>query len=226
MTSTEIPTVVPPGSASGRIYEVIRRRIIVGLLPQGSRLPEQKLATELETSRIPLREALSQLDADGFVTLRPRRSAVVCTWTSAGVHHLFDSRLALEPAAANKAAQNIADGGSYPELLAALEHSEREMTSGKDLAFAEANAQFHQALVATARNPILDRLMGSITGRMAWLFHLTSQRDHEVACREHGGIVEAIASGNPRLAETLVYSHIESGRSPSFDELSRSAHRS
>ncbi len=101
----------------------------------------------------------------------------------------------------------------------ALKRSEQHMASGDDLTFAEANVAFHEALLAAAGNPILDRLMHSIAGRMVWLFHLTSQRDHEVACREHRSIVEAVRSGNPRLAETLTYSHIEVGRAPSFEVL-------
>lgn len=212
----------PPLSASSaqRIYEQIRRRIILGEIPQGSRLPEQRLADELNTSRIPMREALSKLDAEGFVELRPRRGAIVCTWTAQEVHHLFDCRLALETSAANKAAQRVAEGVSPASLEAALERSETEMVSGDGLAFAEANVHFHQALVAMAGNPLTDRLMASISGRMVWLFHLTSQRDDEVACREHRAIVEAVRSGNPRLTETLTYSHIEVGRKPSFDELS------
>ncbi|GFZ76903.1 GntR family transcriptional regulator [Nesterenkonia alkaliphila] len=207
-------------SSAQRLYEVIRRRIILGELAQGVRLPEQRLADELQTSRIPLREALSKLDAEGFVELRPRRGAVVTTWTVEAVHHLFDSRLALETSAANKAAQQAAQGASLEALEVALERSEEQMRSGDDLAFAEANVRFHQALVAQAGNPLTDRLMASIAGQMVWLFHLTSQRDHEVACRAHRSIVEAVRSGNPRLTETLTYSHIEIGRKPSFEVLS------
>lgn len=204
------------GSLAGRLYREIRRRIILGEFPQGSRMPEQRLADELEVSRIPLREALSRLASDGFVETRPRRSAVVSTWTTDLVHHLFDSRLALESSAAGRAAQRVTDGADTTVLEEALERSEQEMVAGDDLAFAEANVRFHQALLATAGNPLMDDLMSSIAGRMVWLFHLTNQRDHEIACREHRSIVDAVNSGNPRLAETLTYSHIEVGRAPSF----------
>lgn len=219
---TLVKTADQPLSASSgqRIYDQIRRRIILGEIPQGARLPEQRLADELDTSRIPMREALSRLEAEGFVELRPRRGAIVTTWTAQDVHHLFDARLSIESTAANKAAQHAGEGGEISALEVALQRSEGEMTDGDDLTFAEANVNFHQALVAMAGNPLTDRLMASITGRMAWLFHLTSLRDHEVACREHRSIVDAVRSGNPRLAETLTYSHIEVGRQPSFDVLS------
>ncbi|WP_162301564.1 GntR family transcriptional regulator [Nesterenkonia muleiensis] len=220
MTLAETADQPLSASSAQRIYDQIRSRIILGEIPQGARLPEQKLADELETSRIPMREALSRLDAEGFVELRPRRGAIVTTWTTQDVHHLFDARLAIESTAANKAAQRAGEGADTSALEVALHQSEEEMTGGDDLTFAEANVTFHQALVAMAGNPLTDRLMGSIAGRMAWLFHLTSQRDHEVACREHRSIVDAVRSGNPRLTETLTYSHIEVGRQPSFDVLS------
>lgn len=203
-------------SLSHGIYEEVRRRIIVGDFAQGIRLPEQRLADDLFVSRIPLREALYRLAADGFIESRPRRSAVVVTWTPESVHHLFDARLALETSAAGNAARRGATGADLGELDEALERSETEMTAGDELGFADANVRFHRALVAAAGNPLVDALMRTISGRMAWLFYLTAQRDHEVACREHRAIVDAVRGGNPQLAETLTYSHIEVGRAPSL----------
>jgi len=93
---------VPPGRRLGdvplsaKVYEEVRRRIIVGRYPQGSRLPEQRLAEDLQVSRVPLREAIPQLEADGFVRTLPRRGAVVSTWTTKQVHDLFDTRLGLD----------------------------------------------------------------------------------------------------------------------------------
>lgn len=214
-------SVIGKESLAGRLYRELRRRIITGEIRQGSRLPEQKLADDLRSSRIPLREALSRLAADGFIETRPRRSAVVTTWTTDTVHHLFDCRLALETAAAGAAAIRSGRGADVSELVAALERSEHEMVSGDDLAFAEANVRFHQALLTQADNPLMDQLMSAIAGRMVWLFHLTSQRDHEVACREHRSIVDAVTSGKSRLAETLTYAHIETGRAPSLEVLDR-----
>lgn len=203
-------------SLAARIYETLRRRIILGEFPQGSRLPEQRLADDLEVSRIPLREALSHLATDGLIETTHRRSAVVASWTTSTVHDLFDARLALETSGATRAAGRA---GGLPALQEALSRSLVEVRSGDALANAEANVQFHQALVAAAGNPLLDGLMRTVSARMVWLFYLTAHRDNDVACREHTAIVEAIREGNPRLAETLVYAHIEVGRGPSLDSM-------
>lgn len=203
-------------SLATRLYETLRRRIILGEFAQGTRLPEQRLADELEVSRIPLREALSHLANDGLIETTHRRSAIVTSWTTSTVHDLFDARLALETSAATRAAARISGVAALEE---ALTRSVVEMEAGDELGFAEANVRFHQALVAAAGNPLMDGLMRTVSARMAWLFYLTAHRDHEVACREHSSIVSAIKQGNPRLAETLVYAHIEVGREPSLESM-------
>lgn len=204
------------GSLSRRIYGTLRERIILGVYPQGSRLPEQRLADELDVSRIPLREALSRLATDGLVVTTHRRSAVVASWTTSSVHDLFDARLALETAAAGRAAERRSGVRALEDALA---RSVDEMRAGDELGFAEANVRFHQALVRAAGNPLVDGLMRTVSARMAWLFYLTAHRDHDVACREHAAIVTAVQEGNARLAETLTYAHIEVGREPSLGSM-------
>lgn len=210
---------IPSGPLSTQLYATIRERIIRGRYPQGSRLPEQRLASELQVSRIPLREALPQLEADGFIRTLPRRSAVVSTWTSKAVHDLFDARLAVEGAGARLAARRVAEGKPMDFLDEAMRRSDAVMQSGDELTFAESNADFHGSMVTMAGNDLMDSLMRAVTGRMAWLFYLTARRDAATACREHHAIVEAIRAGNERLAEALTYAHIEAGREPSFDAM-------
>ena len=205
--------------ASAQIYQTLRRRIIVGDIPQGSRLAEMRIAEELEVSRIPLREAIPQLETDGFVQTLPRRGTMVSRWTTDQVHDLFDTRLALEPAAARRAATRIAAGAPITELLRVQDESESEGRTGDQLGIANANTQYHQALVDTAQNGLMSSLMRATGGRMAWLFYLTRQRDAEVAHTEHREITEVLRSGNARLAEAVVYAHIEVGREPSLAAL-------
>ncbi|SEE18984.1 GntR family transcriptional regulator [Ruania alba] len=206
-------------SQSDRLCRELRNRIITGVYPQGSRLPEHRLAADLDVSRIPLREVLPRIEAEGLITTLPRRSAVVATWTLEGVHHLFEARLAIEVAAASYAARSTADGVSLENLEDALRSSEIQMRRRDELGFAQANASFHAALVEASRNPLMTKLMGSLTSRMTWLFLLTSQRDHQTACREHHELIEAISSGNERLAEAATYAHIEAGRAPTIEAM-------
>jgi len=201
---------------SALIYETIRRRIILGDIPQGARLAEQRLAEELDVSRVPLREAIPQLEVDGFITSLPRRGAVVTRWDTRLVHDLFDTRLALEPAAARRAAVRAREGARIDDLERVQTESELELAAGDELGMADANTRYHQALVDTAENALMSGLMRAASGRMSWLFYLTRQRDSSVACAEHREITDVIRSGNERLAEAVVYAHIEAGREPSL----------
>ncbi|MDG4864320.1 GntR family transcriptional regulator, partial [Streptomyces sp. T-3] len=114
----------PPGSQRGslrdRAYETLRRRIIEAQLQPGQRLVERDLAAELEVSRIPLREALRRLEADGLVLLVPHRGALVAPFTPTDVRDLFDVRESLESLAARLAAER-ADAEGLERLRVRLD---------------------------------------------------------------------------------------------------------
>jgi DNA-binding GntR family transcriptional regulator len=203
-------------SLARQTYFELRRGIILGRYPQGSRLAEQRLAEELDVSRVPLREAVPQLEMDGFVQTYPRRGAVVTTWNTKRINDLFDLRLCLEPGAARYAARTVASGGSMDELAAALKHSQEVVTFGDPYEIAEASTAYHEAIVALANNELMKSLMRSVSGRTLWLFYLTSQLDPTDAFNDHVRLFNAIASGNERLAEAVAYTHIERDRLPSF----------
>jgi DNA-binding GntR family transcriptional regulator len=198
------------------LYLELKRRIIAGVYPQGMRLMEQHIAEELNVSRIPLREAIPQLEVEGFIQNAPRKGVVVSTWTPRDVDELFDARLALESRAAWLAAERVTKGGSPDRLRAAFRESEMALHAGDPLDVSIVNARYHEELVAASGNQLLVRLMSVVAGRTAWLFYLTSQRNSASACADHLAITEAVAEGNGLLAKSLVEAHIESGRRPTF----------
>lgn len=210
-------------SLATQVYLALREGIILGSYPQGSRLVEQRLAAELEVSRVPLREAVPQLEIHGFVETSPRRGAVVATWDAKRVNDLFDLRLSLEVAAARHAAARVAAGVSAKPLVAALESAQKVIQGGDSYKIAEASARFHAAIVLLAGNDLMVTLMRSVSERAVWLFYLTSQLDPDEALHDHVHLTEAIRAGNERLAEALAYTHIERDRLPSFTAL-RGAH--
>src|SRR5689334_10830851 len=108
-------------SMSQRVYTEIRERIIRGDFPPGFRLLERDLADEFAVSRVPVREALPQLEADGFITTLPRRGAVVAQLTIQDVEELFDVRLGVEVYATRLAARRLSRGASASRLRDALQ---------------------------------------------------------------------------------------------------------
>ncbi|MGH9018530.1 MAG: GntR family transcriptional regulator, partial [Acidimicrobiales bacterium] len=103
MTVAADGPVVGAGSVS-LAYDRIRRSIVDGSYPPGSRLVEQALSSELDLSRTPIREALRRLEVEGLVLYRRHRGAVVRTTTADEVIDLYELRARLESYAAELAA--------------------------------------------------------------------------------------------------------------------------
>lgn len=203
-------------SLADRVHDELREAIVSGEMPQGTRLPEARLSSRMNVSRVPLREALPRLVAQGLVTTGPRRGAVVRTWTGRDVEDLFDVRLALEVAAAGHAALRVADGACAEALTAAVATSEETLVTGDDLAVARASVGVHEAVVRLSGNEIMVATMATVSARVLWLFHLTAGRDQRQACAEHRDLADAIGSGDAVAARSLMAAHVESGRAPTL----------
>jgi len=212
-----------PDSLSRQIYATLREGIIRGRYPQGSRLAEQRLAEELQVSRVPLREAVPVLEIEGFVSTLPRRSAIVTTWTIRSAHDLFDLRLCLEVGAARYAARRIAAGASIAPLQAALGSARRSLDSGDAYRIAGDSTRFHEVVVELTDNALMRAVMRSLSGRMMWLFFMTQELDPLHAHNGHQELLAAIESGDERVAEAVAYTHIERHRLDSMRALRASS---
>jgi DNA-binding GntR family transcriptional regulator len=226
MTALEAPASVDnarPDPISRQIYDTLREGIIRGRYPQGSKLTEQRLAEELEVSRVPLREAVPLLAIDGFVETLPRRSAMVARWDIKAAEDLFDVRLCLEVGAARFAARKAAGGAPVEPLRKALDDSRVAVESGDAYRIAAASTAFHEVIVMLTDNGLMRSTMRALSGRMMWLFYLTSELDPLDALLGHQAVLDAIASGNERLAESVAYAHIEQDRAESMSVFAASA---
>ena len=208
-----------PDSLARQTYLALREGIIRGDYPQGTRLLEQRLADELSVSRVPLREAVPLLEVDGFVRMLPRRGAEVTTWTKKSVHDLFDLRLCLEVGAAGYAARAVAAGADTTQLDDALRRAHDGLSSGDDYRIAQDSTWFHEVIVDMTDNALMRSIMHPVSGRMMWLFFMTSSLDQAHAYSGHEEIADAIRSGHERFAESIAYGHIERHRNDSIEIL-------
>jgi DNA-binding GntR family transcriptional regulator len=224
MTTTRRADGTDQPSLPRQIHARLREAIIRGEYPQGHKLAEVRIADELAVSRVPLREAVPMLEMEGFVVTSPRRGAVVTTWTSELIHDLFDLREVLEVGAAGLAARAVSKGRSAGPVERALEHSHAVVDAGDPYSIAEASTLFHQTIVETAGNALMEASMRSVSGRVQWLFYLTSELDVHDAFHDHVELAAAIARGDERMAEALAFAHIERDREPSFAVLHKPIH--
>ncbi|MFJ9895911.1 GntR family transcriptional regulator [Streptomyces sp. NPDC091280] len=211
-----------PGSDSRslvhKVYEYLRDGIIEGELPPGTRLLERELSERLDVSRIPIREALPQLEAEGLITTLPRRGSMVTQLTLRDIDELFSVRTSLEVLAARLASGQAAER-STALLSPAFARAELATAEGRQAEIAAANAAFHEAIVRLSGSRLLNSMMAPINARVRWLFRLTSDRDPGVLCTEHRELYEAICAGDSELAAALAFVHVERGRRPSLESL-------
>ncbi|GAA3696075.1 GntR family transcriptional regulator [Arthrobacter ginkgonis] len=211
---------IEPTLAKG-IYEWLRERIIDGTLKPGERIREREVAEKLKVSRIPIREALPQLESEGYVTTIPRRGAIVTRMARQDVDELFEVRSSLEVLAAKLAAERCAQGADTTALSACLAEAEEAVAEGDNPRIAEANSRLHEEVLKLTGNSLLQHIMVPISGRVQRLFHIVTERDHAAVHAEHVALCKAILAGKSELAEALAFVHVEISRqetSPVFAE--------
>lgn len=213
MTSQPIEGVGrPERSLATGVYEWLRERIIDGSLRPGERIREREVAEDLQVSRIPVREALPQLESEGYIVVLPRRGAIVAQMTVQDVTELFDVRSSLEVLAARLAAQACSSGADPSALSEAFRAAAEALSSREEAHIADANSRLHEEILALSGNRLLQKLMIPVSGHVRRLFHIARDRNQHVQHAEHEALIQAIVDGHPDLAAALAFAHVEHSR--------------
>jgi DNA-binding GntR family transcriptional regulator len=143
------------------VQERIRDAILEGTLPAGSRIDQGQLASDLNVSLVPVREALKKLEAEGFVQIVPRRGAFVTKTSLMDMEDLYFARSVLEGQAAYHAAENLTD--EKLALLKALETQMAKALDAHDFAlFMRDNRTFHSTIYEAAGSHYLVNMITSL----------------------------------------------------------------
>lgn len=192
------------------IREALRDEILGGKLQAGYQLRQDALAERFHSSRIPVREALRQLEAEGLVVHQLNRGTVVAGMSVQQICELLDIRIALECHAARLAVPNMVerDFEAMEAILAAYAHSE----SVGD--WAEYNRQFHLALSAPANNTRLRRLIEEYCLNTDRYSHVAMSeatgRDRPMA--DHYALLKACRARDVDKVVSLLEAHIDHTR--------------
>jgi DNA-binding GntR family transcriptional regulator len=196
-----------PAAPREAIAHALRDDILAGRLPPGDRLIEADLAERFGVSRVPIREALSQLQSEGFITLVRYRGATVSATSRTDAIELMQVRRGLEVLGAQLAAQR--NGGDVAEELARVVELGRE--AGRSQMLDELPpliVKFHVLVVTASGNTQLRVMLEQVLRRVSWVFnqHLASRTDSSWS--DHGAIAQAILGGSPIQAGYLMSEHI------------------
>lgn len=197
----------PPPSAQQLAYIHLQDQIVSGSLPGGSRLKPEALAQTLGISRMPVREAIRQLNAEGYVTIMPNRGAVVTNRTPEEVIELFEMRAVLEGLAARIAAE-VAKPDQIDDLQLFLVGLRRLRYDRE--AWLERHDLFHDLVCQLSKR---DRLCGEARrlrfAMQPYLRLFTKlNKEPELKGHEHERILEEIRSGNGKRAEAVTRAHV------------------
>ena len=193
-------------SAPAMVRDGVRRAILDGEYVSGTQLRQDELAERFGTSRIPVREALRQLEAEGLVTIEANKGATVTAFSLPEVLELLDVRIALECRALKLAIPNMVDG----DFEAAEAILRDYAASGDPGCWGDANWAFHSVLYAPcARGKLLAMIEANYghVGRYT-RFNVSRAAGKERPLREHRELLHHCRSGAVAKAVVLLEEHI------------------
>jgi len=192
-----------------QVLDELRERIATGNLAPGARLIERDLAAQMGVSRVPVREALRMLEAEGMVHTVPRKGVVVNSHSRRDVEELFDVREALEVMGCRRAAEHGTEEG-FLALKELLGQARAAVEAADEAQIARANAAFHEQVTILADNRVLAGIMQPLGSRMRWLFAQSNNPGHTV--EEHEELFDAIVSRNAGAAAACAAEHVRTNR--------------
>lgn len=203
---------------SVRVTRILRDDIVLGRRVPGSRLIERDIAAQLEVSRLPVREAIRALVAEGVVVARPRSWAVVREFTQRDLRDFAEVRESIETLIFVFAAQRHDERG-IARLRSVYEREAAAAHAGQVEVARRAAGEFHEVAAELADNEMLCELIAVFATRLRWLF--SQHDDLESMAEEHRVILEAITARDTDALRRIVPEHLASGQAAAEQRLVR-----
>jgi DNA-binding GntR family transcriptional regulator len=211
---SERPQVDPievPASFKSKAYTALKGVIVsldVYRNRSDIRLDERRLAQDFGISRTPVREAMAQLEREGFVRSVPRRGIYVVRKTKREVIEMITAWAALESMAARLITETAEDAeiATLRRMFATFEDGQ---VAAKLDEYSEVNIAFHQAIICMSQNRVLIDLAENLFTHMRMIRRKTigEQDRADRSIRDHMHIIEALEARDTARAEELVRSH-------------------
>jgi DNA-binding GntR family transcriptional regulator len=202
-----LPSLAATRSTTDVVADALREAIRRGDFAQGQELAQVALAEQFGVSRIPLREAMRRLEAEGLIAFHANRGAVITRLSPEGVREIYETRILLEGALIERAVKNL-DAFALQELnqihSALGEERDRQRQS-------ELNHAFHAAIYAKANRPRQLALVESLRNLVERYHNVgASLMKYTPACqRDHGEILASCRRKDPARAKRAVIRHLE-----------------
>jgi DNA-binding GntR family transcriptional regulator len=189
------------------VLETLRRAILTGRIPSGTRLVQAELAEQLKVSTTPVREALRDLATEGLIKLDAHRGAEVRSLSGPEVSEIYRLRSILEPEAMRLAIERISD----EEIATAAKIQARADEETDTAAWTELNQQFHNVFVGAARSPRLAGILQALHDAAGMYVAATLVQDtgrRAEANHEHHELLAAARRRDAQAAVDLQLVHV------------------
>lgn len=207
------------------VYDLLRDNIINGKYEPESRLVIDELATHIGASQIPIREALQQLEADGFVTIEPYVGARVTPIDATFIYEVFGLLEAMEVISSRAACTLMTDDNL--ETLSQMV-SDMDKTLDDSNTWSEQNRAMHLFICECAKTALILKMMQKVFShwerlRCYYLEDVSLNRLH-VAQKEHHQLLEAFQKRDPAKVEEVIHQHNESALKDYIKHLKAEGH--
>jgi DNA-binding GntR family transcriptional regulator len=219
MPKTFAPIEEDHRTLAAQVQQRVRDAILKQTLVPGERIDQNKLAEELKVSMAPIREALKGLEAEGLVTIQPRRGAFVVEVSITDMDDLYFARQLIEGEAIYHAVPRMTatDFEELQDMITAMRHA----TDSNDIkTYIELNRQFHLRIYSTLNNQHLLQVIRGLWERseLYRYRYMFVTREHERIHQEHQNILDACRQGDRALAKVRAQQHIN-GTQRAMDHL-------
>jgi DNA-binding GntR family transcriptional regulator len=200
-------------SMTSQLIVRFRDRILSGTYAPGSALRQDSLAAEFGTSKIPVREALVQLQSEGLVDIFPNRGFQVRPLAGEELDEVFRLRLQIEPTAVALGAK-LADAADHEAARSALEQLNGATAAGEFTSSGRLNRAFHLLLIVPRLQPVAAEILSRLhtLAQRYVQAHLRPEGRAKRATREHAALLKAWRLGKSKEARALMHLHIKSTR--------------
>ncbi|MFN2226931.1 MAG: GntR family transcriptional regulator [Anaerolineae bacterium] len=196
-------------SLKDRAYRAIKQAILTLSLEPGTALVESDLAAQLGISKTPVRDALQELEREGFVTRVAFKGTYVTDLTARDVSEIFQLRAVLEGLAARLATPAFT-GEELAQLTRNLDDAEAALAAGDLALCSEKSRLLHQAIIDRADNERLRQIIGNLDDHVQRLRIMSDRITGRlgISLQEHRRILEALRGRNPAAAEGAIRDHL------------------
>lgn len=188
-----------------KILETIREAILKGSLKPGEKVAEPELAERFGISRTPIREAFRQLESEGYLTVIPRKGAVVTSLSERDVEEFYAIKSILEGYAARMAAEHL--GEKDIERLEAINQRLQQLADDGDVkTFFKVHNEFHEVFIKACGNDKLQELISQLVMKFnrLRLASLALPGRMQISVEEHKKIIQSFKDQDGEKADHLV----------------------